>query len=175
VSGNETLIGPVRQCLEAMLAATSWDTPPSLHCLYFDGHLVRPGGLEIVPSEAWADEPPEVVLAKAAQHFGASSALSLVAIHMPTLCGVAFSCETWNVHYEPGSAEETEVRRMESAGVLHLHPDRVEERWAWAATRQGMVAQARPKDGVVYQVPGPTGDIPVALTGIWRSMWRDLS
>lgn len=163
------------QALEGLLwSRTDWDEAPALLFLYRDGGTVRISGTSIIPSFAWAERPPETLWEFAAVLEEAPDG-TLGALAPGYFAGVVFRFEGWGVTLpknDPAAAYL--AQRMQQARQLDQHPDRVEERCAWAVTRDGthyMAKQPRGGDAAAQKVDGKIkGLIPSSLTRMIRAL-----
>src|SRR5580765_4334 len=133
-------MGRVQDAVTAALAAEissrkKWDESPALFFLYLTG-----GGVELrpVPDAVWALDRPPAMLDRMSRVTGECSPL-LQAAAPEGLHGAVFRCEVWSVEGgAPGTAERSELVSDSRAHRLHLRPDKVEARSAWAVDRAGI-------------------------------------
>lgn len=159
---------------DLLRSRTEWDEAPGLHLLYREAGGVRVSGDSLIPSFAWAGRPPETLWAFAAGLEGAPAGM-LAALAPDEFAGVVFRFEGWGVEqHDPGPSERARIEAMQQARQLHLHPGRVEERCAWAVTRDGtnyMAKQARGGEAISHRMEGQiTGLIPSSLTRMIRAL-----
>lgn len=167
---SDDITALLRGCLAGR---QEWDEPPGLHVIYRDGGGVRLGG-GLVPAEMWAMAPPPAILAALAGDLERSAPLAASLLPAPAL-GVAFRYESWSLIVPEGRAAE--LAEADAAGRehrIHAHPDRVEQRAAWAVLRGGAhysATQSRGSDDIeAGKIPGPSGLIPESLERIARAL-----
>lgn len=156
--------------LEARIA---WDEPPALYFIYLNDGSPRFSEL-LLPDEIWeADRPPQV-LARMAASAGRHS--DFLRPHVPpSLIGVAFRFEGWQVVVERDASEEAIARADLDARrhQIHQRPDRVEVRCIEAVDRAGTVYSAMfRRDGAkdLHTSEKTTGTVPQALDSLLMSL-----
>jgi len=176
----------ITEALTALLKSrTEWDEAPGLHFLYRHAGAVRVSPDSIVPDSIWPEVPTYALPGMAETLEECAGLLSAVA--PPGLIGPVFRCEMWLI----GAVFRCEMWRvqapqsdpvaacqaldMQHARRLHEHPDRVEQRCAWAVTRDGghyVAEQARGERRIdVRKAYGTVkGLIPESLERIVRAI-----
>ena len=153
---------------------TRWDEAPCLYGMYRDGDGVR---LQPVMSEgAWPSGAPGMVLARLAANVSEFRPDVLAALTSPGFIGAAFRVETWGVRQVDGNGGDARARLRKmaaTAGRPSLHPDRVEQRFMWAVTRDGshyVAMQNRGERAILARRPDvQDGAIPCALENLVRA------
>ena len=175
----------ITEALTALLKSrTEWDEAPGLHFLYRHAGAVRVSPDSIVPDSIWPEVPTYALPGMAETLEECAGLLSAVA--PPGLIGPVFRCEMWLI----GAVFRCEMWRvqapqsdpvaacqaldMQHARRLHEHPDRVEQRCAWAVTRDGghyVAEQARGERRIdVRKAATVKGLIPESLERIVRAI-----
>ena len=153
---------------------TRWDEAPGLYFLYADDGTMRLSEHSIVPDEIWPEVPTRGLAAMAEAVHGSGIGMLLRAAAPPNLLGSVFRCETWGVMMSPDSLGREHAEALHRQRRLDEHPDRVEQRIAWAVLRDGaqfFARQNRGSDEIQAQrVTGTTGLIPDSLARITRAI-----
>lgn len=169
---------PVLKMLNDELAQrTDWDECPALHFLYKEGRKIRVGG-ELLPGDVWHDHrPPDVLSWIAEQLEGTRMAQLMAAVAPKSFYGLLFRCESWMASAGPDASGADHDELMDDARrhTIHNRPDRIEARFAIAATADGIWAVHVPRsDGHESLVMSPgeefEGAVPDALASIFRSL-----
>jgi hypothetical protein len=161
--------------LTALLRSrTAWDEAPGLYLLYRDGGTVRTGR-PVLPAAAWDERPPETLAFLAgALELLPGTALAAFCQAPGSFIGAVFRCESWCVSARRGTARMSEMAAMGQARKLHQHPERIEQRTAWAVTRDGasyVASQVRGRDEIDARRAGSaSGLVPESLLRMTRAL-----
>lgn len=157
----------VCEALTAMLRArTGWDEAPGLYFIYREDGQIRLSPRSVMPDVIWAGVPTHALAAISRLMQKDTSLLSAGA--PPELLGAVFRCEAFAV-MEPKDDPVAAVQLVDArrARKLHEHPDRVEQRCAYAVTRDGaqyMASQVRGEKAITARKAASGGDGP--MTGL---------
>lgn len=169
-------IAGICEALTALLKSrTEWDEAPGLYFLYAEHGNVRVSAESLIPATAWAERPPET-LAVFADVLSVMPPGMLSMIAPLSLIGAVFRCEAWKViGSDDDPVAACQLIDAQRARRLDVHPDRIEERTAWAVTRDGaqyVASQARGERRIDSQkVDGAVrGLIPKSLERIVRAI-----
>jgi hypothetical protein len=154
---------------------TGWDEAPGLYFLYADDGEMHLSEHSIIPDSDWPEVPTQGLAAMAEAVHGSRMGAFLRAAAPRNLLGSVFRCETWGVVMAPDSPARGHAEALQRQRRLNEHPDRVEQRLAWAVLRDGaqfFAKQDRGSDDILAQrVTGTTrGLIPDSLARITRAI-----
>lgn len=153
-----------------------WDEAPGLYFLYAEDGTLRLSANSILPDGVWTGVPT-YALAAIADEFGEHAGL-LAAVAPPGLLGTVFRCEMWGVAVPAASEELEEAKAMHRARQLEHHPDRTEQRHAWAVLRDGgtyVAVQPRGGEATARRAAGVSGLIPGSLARITRAICAEVN
>jgi hypothetical protein len=152
----------------------AWDEEPCLYGMYRDEGTVRLN--PVLPEGEWPGGPPGATLARLAADVSEFRPDTLTALMSAAFLGVAFRTEVWSVSptVKPGTDLMAQLRAAETTGPRpSLHPERVEQRFMWAVTRDGghyMAMQTRGERQIVAcKTDAHGGRAPEALERILRA------
>lgn len=158
---------------------TEWDEAPGLYFIYTDNGTMRLSEESIVPDAIWPEVPTYGLAAVAGTIHGSDLGRILRAVAPPNLIGTVFRCEMWGVAMPVGAPGRGHAEEMHRQRRLAEHPDRTEQRIAWAVLRDGAqftAMQDRGSDEVTARrVTGTKGLIPDSLARITRAIKAEVN
>lgn len=165
----------ISDALVALLRSRrKWDEAPGLYLIYGEGGSIRFSRKSVVPESGW-DERPPLTLARFACAMEHAPPGLIASVAPEGFMGVVFRFEAWAVKQPDDPIGAMHAHDMQRARMLHVHPARVEQRCAWAVTREGThyrASQVRGSRDVEASAvtEGAGGLVPESLARIIRAM-----